>query len=156
MTHPADIRTVYRRYFKWTIASPLWLPAIIWVLIAFLAINKSNIADYMPEWILGVVFILAASLVYGGLQYLITLMILWRRIDFNDTKSWMRNVLFLPLLFTPIQSIGIVLIALVMYDVRVIGDMILYFSGFSLAVGYSYVLLWLVGFGLLRLVIHLR
>ena len=147
---PARRGNIYRRYFKWTITSPLWLPAIFLLIGLFLDRAEVDLWREIPEWILIVPFFIAFSLVYGGIPYAITLLLIWKRIDFENSESWMDRVLMLPLIFTPIQLVGVFLLAIGTGNNTGAIPALLFFGAFDLVIGYGYVLVWVIGFQIIR------
>lgn|GEM_PF-3089937 len=91
------------------------------------------------------------SLVLGSVQYLIALFLVWQRIDFEEFRSWLKWVLLLPLIYTPIQIGAMLLVVAWRFDR--LGDWVWvgHIAGFDLVLGYAYVAVWLVGYWLIRL-----
>ena len=153
---PARGGKIYRRYFKWTITSTLWFPAIFLLIGLFLDRAEIDLRSDILEWIRIVLFFLTFSLVYGGLQYSITLMIVWKRIDFNNLESWTDRILMLPLIFTPIQLVGVFLLAIGTGNITGAIPAMLLFGVSDLIIGCGYVLVWFLGLSIIKKFIDKR
>lgn len=144
------------RYFKYCLWSPLWLPALLWA--AALAIRPiwPNALDALPQWLVLGGFIVAMSLVFGGLQYLAMLFFIWPKINFCDARSWLKWVLRLPLIFAPILLLG--LLPIYAWQSKGVVDFAeaLPLGLFGVAVGYLYVAIWILGYASARGIQHLR
>lgn len=140
-----------KQYFKLCLLSPIWLPAIILLGNVIYEALDLRFFDGLPDWLAVVGFVLAWSVIVGGVQYVVSLLIVWRLIDFDDYFSWRKWVLLLPLIFGCIFSGG--LSFFILWSARNITDFFEFgYVGFLAgAVGYAYVLLWLAGFELLRM-----
>ena len=127
-----------KRYMKVCLWSPLWLPLLAWLP----AMLIDQIANSALTTVAGYLFF---SLIYGGIQYLIAMAIVWRQIDFEHVATWIVWVLLLPLIFTVIQ-----LVTMLPFFMGSSGIEWLYFLGLmDLVFGYGYVLLWLLGYGVI-------
>ncbi len=143
-------------YFKLCLWMPLWLPALLLFLGYTVALIDSNAADALPDWFSMTLLVIAASVFFGGLQYCLALYIVWTRIDFESPRSWIVGILWLPILFTPIQVAG--MLPFLWQDLansrgwESLGGL----GVFDLVLGYGYVLVWLVGYWLVRRVQNFR
>lgn len=127
-----------KRYLKACLLSPLWFP--------FVALFVGVICNDLGDNIISTLgFYLFFSLIYGGIQYLIAMVIVWRQIDFDQVATWIVWVLLLPLIFTLIQ-----LITMIPFFIESSGfEWLVYFGIFDLVFGYGYVMIWLLGCGLI-------
>ncbi|MEO0510881.1 MAG: hypothetical protein AAF065_13595 [Verrucomicrobiota bacterium] len=143
---------ILRNYRKWTLTSPLWLPLFL----TPFGFAFDQLERYFGAWnahdLLFIGFMLVYSLLFGGVQYLITLFLVWRRIDFDDGRSWLRTVLIIPLIFTPIQIAATLPFILNAGRLDELHQTMLYLAILDLGFGYSYVALWLLGLIPLHLV----
>lgn len=133
------------RYFKICLWSPLWLPAILTALYFAGDAIWPRFDTLLPGWVIGVGFVLLMSLVFGGAQYVVTLILVWPRINFFDFASWRKWVLRLPLIFVPIQFGGLLLFAMGDFDGWYRFADYLPIAAISLILGYLYVATWLLG-----------
>ncbi|MDP4611622.1 MAG: hypothetical protein NWT02_10570 [Opitutales bacterium] len=145
-----------KRYFKICLWSPLWLPVVLGLAAYGLGSLFDGFLNHFPEWILFPAAIIVYSIVFGGLQYCIALYIVWTRIDFECTRSWIVGALWLPIIFAPIQIAGLLLVA--GWDLGGIEDFwsFMFIAAYDLALGYGYVLFWFIGLGLIRMFQKLR
>jgi len=141
-----------KTYFKLCLLSPLWFPALLFL---FALINHAFFGGQdirLPGWLTMTLFFVAFSIIYGGVQYLLTLLMVWSRIDFDNALSWVKVCLLLPLLFTIIQlGSMLVLFPHLMADGTFSAGLGM-FAGLDLAIGYGYVLVWFTGFGIIHLI----
>lgn len=139
-----------KRYFKLCLLSPLWLPAVVG-LIALVTEGLLGGAEHiLPQWLVFTGAIIGVSIFFGGIQYAIALYIVWTRIDFERTQSWIVGVLWLPIIFTILQMLGMVLVFFRELDNLADLKFVLWLGGFDLALGYGYVAVWFVGLGVIQ------
>lgn len=140
-----------KTYFKTCLWSPIWLPIVIGLLGLVLHAIARDLFDVLPNWLGAVGFIVVYSIVFGGIQYLITVVFLWAQIDFDDPRSWIKWILILPIIFTLVQVSTMLLIFGFGFrglnDFASLGILAL----IDLALGYAYVAVWLLGYGCIRL-----
>lgn len=110
-----------------------------------------GVGKVLPEWLVYVGAIIGISILYGGAQYAISLRIVWTRIDFEQTRSWIVGVLWLPIIFTIIQILSILVIFFAEFDSVNDLQFALLLGAFDLGLGYGYVATWLLGLGLIQL-----
>ena len=132
-------------YFRICLLSPIWLPLLICAPVFALKPESG----YGCGWLTWMAVYLGFSLMLGGVQYLIALVIVWRQIDFESVESILMGCLKLPLVFTPIQLIGMSLFLMTdgFEGLVVIFPM----AAMDLLFGYGYVAVWLLGYGILAL-----
>jgi len=139
-----------KRYFKLCLWSPIWFPVVLGLIAYALESLTGDLYDTLPEWTVVVGFVVVLSVLYGGVQYLITIVFLWGRINFDDARSWVKYILMLPLIFTLVQVITMFVLigwtAQRLNDLSWIGALAL----FDLVLGYAYVAVWLLGFMVIR------
>lgn len=139
-----------KEYYKLCLFSPLWLPVVLGIVAVCLEALIGNAYDIFPGWISGFALTVIASFFYGGVQYGIALVIVWSRIDFERTGSWVVGVLWLPIIFTLIQTATMLPF---MWPNLLSGrgpDGLGVIALLDLALGYGYVLVWLLGLALIR------
>ena len=133
-----------KTYFKICSFSPIWLPLL---LIGLLFVMRAVFGGeaVIVQVLQGLCFWSGAALVFGGIQYLIAMTIVWRRIDFDSVESVVRGCFALPIVFTPIQ-----LLPFLLWGVLNGGGLngLLGLAGLDLLFGYGYVLLWFLGYWL--------
>lgn len=133
-----------KRYMQACLWSPIWFPAFAWlpaILIDQVLIGAEGVVTWFALY-------LFFSLIYGGIQYLIAMAIVWHQIDFEHVATWIVWVLLLPLIFTVIQ-----LVTMLPFFVGSSDFEWLYYLGmFDLMFGYGYVLVWLIGLGVIKTV----
>ncbi len=141
-----------KRYYKTCLLSPLWLPIVLGLVAFGLTSLFPGCAETFPHWMVFSAWILVCSIPFGGLQYCIALYLVWTRIDFECTRSWVVGALWLPVIFTPIQIVGLLLFTFPSVDRW--EDLRAYamLAAYDLVLGYAYVLLWFAGLGLIRVV----
>lgn len=139
-----------KRYYKTCLWSPIWLPLLLLGFGYALENTTGNFYGILPEWLGMIGFVVAFSILFGGIQYLITLVIIWRQIDFNEFKSWLKWILLLPLIFTPIQILVIWICYWIVAGKFVDLNESFGFISFDLFVAYGYVAVWLLGYGGIR------
>lgn len=133
-----------KSYYKICLLSPLWFPALLALIYGIAESVHGSFIDMFPDWIAVLGFIVVFSVLFGGLQYILTLLIIWRKIDFESYESWVKWILLLPLIFTPIQVLGVWLFSW-MSDGQFVGlSASVGLMVFDLGVAYSYVAVWLV------------
>lgn len=139
-----------KRYFKLCLWSPIWFPVVLGLIAYALESLTGDLYDTLPEWTVVIGFVVVLSVLYGGVQYLITIVFLWGRINFDDARSWVKYILMLPLIFTLVQVITMFVLigwtAQRLNDLSWIGALAL----FDLVLGYAYVAVWLLGFMVIR------
>ncbi len=139
-----------KRYFQICLFSPLWFPVLLGGLMALGYPLLDHFGAILPEWLVFAPVVVVYSLIFGGVQYFIALCIVWTRIDFERTRSWITGILWLPIIFTPIQFVGMLLVAWGDWNLQNgLGDLG-WIVAYDLALGYGYVLCWLLGYWLLR------
>lgn len=114
------------------------------------SLNGSFI-DNLPEGLAMFGIIVVFSVIFGGIQYLMTLAFIWRKIDFDDFKSWLKWILLLPLIFTPVQTLGIWIFYGAVEGKFVDLNESFGLMAFDLFVAYGYVAIWVLGYGTHRL-----
>lgn len=111
---------------------------------------SGSFIDILPEGLAMLGIIVVFSVIFGGIQYLITLAFVWRQIDFNDFKSWLKWILLLPIIFTPIQVLGMLLVYWLVEAQLVDLNESFGLFAFDLFVAYGYVAIWLLGYAAIR------
>ena len=135
-----------KTYFKVCLLSPLWFPLLLWFLYALNGAVFRNSFEYdLGGWLI----IPAISIIYGGLQYIIALWVVWIRIDFSSVVSWVHGCLLLPLVFTPIQLLFMMMYGSSSGGAGELAGYIAYFGLIDLLLGYAYVLVWIIGWAVI-------
>lgn len=137
------------RYFKICLWSPLWFPGLLVGLLYGAEAIWPRAYDVLPDWLQAIGLVLVMSLVLGGVQYLVTLFFVWPRINFYSAASWRKWVLRLPLIFAPLQFAGLLLFAAWNFESWYRFSDFLPIAAFSLVLGYVYVFVWMLGYGVL-------
>lgn len=141
------------RYFKICLLSPIWFPFALCGLLMLLQPLLGQ-DDAFVEWLKGLCFFTVAALVFGGVQYMIALVLVWRRIDFDSLESIVIGCVALPIVFTPIQ-----VLVFAMFIIRSGWsglEGIFGLAGMDLMFGYMYVIVWFIGYWLFTLFRKLR
>lgn len=141
-----------KEYYKWCLFSPLWLPLLIGVIALIAEGLPGGAENFLPGWLVSLGALIIISIFYGGIQYTIALCIVWTRVDFERTRSWVAGVLWLPVIFTIIQVLSFLIIFGAFF--RSFDDlkMLMVLGGLDLALGYGYAAVWLVGLGIFKFV----
>ncbi len=139
-----------KTYFKICLWSPIWFPVLLGLLGIALHGLTGDLYALFPDWLGAAGFIVVYSLVFGGIQYLITIVFLWGLIDFDDYRSWLKWVILLPLIFTVFQLGTMLLIFVWEFDSLSDYASLGLLGLFDLGLGYAYVLIWIVGYTLLK------
>jgi hypothetical protein len=105
----------------------------------------------LPEWLAFTGAVIGISILYGGIQYAVALRIVWTRIDFERTGSWIVGVLWLPIIFTFIQVVSIAVIFAFQFSKVSDLQFLLLMGVLDLGLGYGYVAVWLAGLWVIRL-----
>lgn len=139
-----------RCYFKICLWSPIWFPVL---LVAFAVLFHGVFGlDYnlLPFPMANIVLTVMWSILFGGIQYLIALMILWKRFDFDDFVNWLGGILLLPILFTLIQLGTMVVLFTVFFENASDLAALAMIAGFDLGLGYGYVACWVFGYFIIK------
>lgn len=145
-----------KNYYKICLLSPLWFPALLFLIYYIGERANNSFIDSLPGWLAMAGVFVVYSLIFGGVQYLATLSIVWFRIDFSDFRSWGKWILRIPFIFTPLQLLGLFLVSGLRTGRFMDFESVLGLLFFDLAFAYSYVAVWLVGYTAIRAVQNRR
>jgi hypothetical protein len=139
-----------KTYFKICLLSPIWFP----LMLIGLLLSIESILELQSDALKWLCIYFGASLLVGGVQYLIAMILVWRRIDFGSFESIVRGCLVLPIVFTPIQLICVSF--LMVGDGLGALDALFGLAAVNLLYGYAYVLVWFFVYWLFTLFQKIR